>query len=78
MWHRMRQSANRHCSSGLYPGGLYLWFFRGLFWGGAADLVELSNALENAAVQCGGGIAPNDRGSLEVEDAERGEVILNQ
>jgi hypothetical protein len=40
-------------------------------------LVELNNALEKASPVCNGGVVTEDGRSFEVEDAERGEVILN-
>ena len=41
-------------------------------------LVEFGDALEKAAAVGNGGIVAEDGWSFEVEDAERGEVILNQ
>jgi hypothetical protein len=40
-------------------------------------LVEFGNALEETSTICAGDIRPESRGTFEVEDTERGEVVLN-
>jgi len=64
---------------GSYLSGLYLWSFRGLSWRGVAGvLVEFGYALKEAATICKGGFGTEDGGTFEIEDAERGEIVLNQ
>ena len=60
---------------------VYLWFFiRGVPWraGVAAVTVECGDALEETATVCGGGFVAEGGRPFEVEDAEGGEVVLNQ
>jgi hypothetical protein len=63
----------------VYLAGLSLWsFIREVSWRGvAAVLVEFSNALEETSTIGDGDFGTKCRGTFEVEDTERGEVVLN-
>ena len=48
-------------------------------WRGiSAECVELGDAVKDAAAVCDGGFVAKDGWTFEVEDAESGEVVLNQ
>jgi hypothetical protein len=56
-----------------------LWFSRGLSWRGiAAVLVEFGDALKQSAAVGNRGFGTEYTRTFEVENAERGEIILNQ